>query len=321
MKRKHQSQMKLSQLHALIAIAECNSFSEAALQLELSQSAVSNAIAALETDLGIALFSRGRHGASLTPAGERVLAYARQMVNLQEEILKEAHLTRRLKQGKVRLTSIRSVATHILPVIISQFQQQFPGISVSVVEQFDEKSVEEDLQKGLADIGFTDDFMGDEFETWEFLQDEYIVLLPPTLHLINSKLTWQQLKTYPLIVPANEFTSDKQAYAHCERYCQTIHTEYLAKSDSTIVSMVAQGLGAAILPRLAAEPIPAMIQVHSLPNPFFRTIRFAIRAKVDQPPHIYAFLEMLKTFECISVYPFTPQKSVQGSDRLPSLQY
>jgi len=48
------------------------SFSEAALQLEISQSAVSHAISILEADLGVVLFSRGRHGAHPTPVGGRV---------------------------------------------------------------------------------------------------------------------------------------------------------------------------------------------------------------------------------------------------------
>ncbi|HEY9638588.1 MAG TPA: LysR family transcriptional regulator [Coleofasciculaceae cyanobacterium] len=298
MKRKHHSQMKLSQLHVLIAAAEYNSFSEAALQLEMSQSAVSNAIAALETDLGIVLFLRGRHGADLTPTGEKVLAHARQIVHFQEQILKEANLTKSLQGGKVRLTSIRSVATHILPGIIARFQQRFPALCVSVVEQFDEESIEEDLRKGRADIGFTDDLMSDEFETWEFLRDEYVVLLPLSFQEAGSKLSWEQLKTYPLIVAANGFTSDKQAYAHCQAFCKTIHTEYYAKSDSTIVNMVAQGLGAAILPRLAAEPIPTNVQVYSLPTPFFRVIRVAVMSTAPLPPPIFAFIEMVRASEC-----------------------
>lgn len=301
MKRKCRSQIKLSQLHILIAIAEHNSFSEAALELEMSQSAVSNAIASLEADLGIVLLSRGRHGADLTPTGEKVLAYARQIVHLQEEILKEANLTKGLQGGKVRLTSIRSVAMHLLPGIIAQFQQRFPGVAVSVVEQFDEESVEDDLRKGRADIGFTDSCMSSEFDTWEFMQDEYVVLLPKSLQPISSKLSWEHVKTLPLIVAANEFNSDKEAYAHCERFCKTTQTDYYAKSDSTVVNMVAQGLGAALLPRLAAEPIPKDVLVYSLPLPFFRTIRFAVVRTVLLPPQVFTLLDMLKALAPSSI--------------------
>lgn len=58
-----QSQIKLSQLQMLIAVANHGSFSEAALQMQMSQSAISHAISTLEEDLGVSLFSRGRYGA------------------------------------------------------------------------------------------------------------------------------------------------------------------------------------------------------------------------------------------------------------------
>lgn len=291
----YQRQIKLSQLYALIAVADYHSFTEAALELEMSQSAVSNAISALESTLGIVLFSRGRHGADLSPIGESILAHARQIVQLEEQIFKEASLAKSLQGGKVRLSSIRSVATHLLPGIIARFQQQFPGIAISVVEQFDEQSVEDDLRKGRADIGFTDDILSADFMSWEFLQDEYVVLLPQSFHLKTVQPTWEELTAHPLIVASNEFKSDKLAYAHCEAHCKTIRADYYAKSDSTIVNMVAQGLGVAILPRLAAEPIPASVAIYSLPIPFFRTIRFAAISSARHSPQVFAFLEMLKS--------------------------
>lgn len=62
--------MKLSQLRILVAVADRENFSEAALDLEMSQSAVSHAIATLEDHLGVILFLRGRHGDRLTPVGK-----------------------------------------------------------------------------------------------------------------------------------------------------------------------------------------------------------------------------------------------------------
>ncbi|PSB55406.1 LysR family transcriptional regulator, partial [filamentous cyanobacterium CCP1] len=61
--------MNLSQLRAIVAVAEVGNFSEAALLLRLTQSTVSHSIASLEEELGVPLFVRGRHGATLTPAG------------------------------------------------------------------------------------------------------------------------------------------------------------------------------------------------------------------------------------------------------------
>lgn len=72
---------------------------------------------------------------------------------------------------------------------------------------------------------------------------------------------------------------------------------YAVNEDSTIVSMVVQGLGAAILPRLAAEPIPERIQVYSLPVSLERVIGVAVLANALQTPAAFAFLDTLKNVE------------------------
>jgi DNA-binding transcriptional LysR family regulator len=69
------------------------------------------------------------------------------------------------------------------------------------------------------------------------------------------------------------------------------------QQDSTVVSMVSQGLGAAIMPRLAAVPISPNIQVYSLPNPLYRIIGAAILANGLHVPAVFTFLEMVKKFD------------------------
>jgi NAD(P)-dependent dehydrogenase (short-subunit alcohol dehydrogenase family) len=147
--------MNLSQLRAVVAVAECGNFSEAALSLNLTQSTVSHAIASLEDELGVPLFVRGRHGATLTPAGDRIADYARQVLQLLHLIQQEANLQRSLKGGQVRIAAFRSVATHVLPIVIAQFNQRFPDVLVMIVESPDEIHTEQALREGRADIGFT----------------------------------------------------------------------------------------------------------------------------------------------------------------------
>jgi DNA-binding transcriptional LysR family regulator len=132
-----QSQLKLSQLQVLIAVADCGSFSEAALQLQMSQSAISYAIAALEEDLGVVLFSRGRYGACLTPVGEQIVDRARQITYLMDDIVKQANLARGLRGGHLRISSFRSAATHILPEVIAEFCRRYPAIAVSIADYDD----------------------------------------------------------------------------------------------------------------------------------------------------------------------------------------
>ncbi|PSB23408.1 LysR family transcriptional regulator, partial [filamentous cyanobacterium Phorm 46] len=238
--------MKLSQIQALIAVAECQNFSGAALQLELSQSAVSHAIASLETELGVQLFHRGRHGAQLTPVGERVVIHGRQIARALEMMVKEADLEKGLQGGQVRIVTFRSVATHILPGIIAQFRDRFPNIAVSITEVYYTQAVEEALRSGKADIGFVSLPISDEFETREILRDKYIVLLPPTAKLLNTKITWEELAAYPLILQPPETACSLPLRKYLTTSELPLNIAYELSEDSTIVSMVLQGLGTAI---------------------------------------------------------------------------
>ncbi|MBD1868433.1 LysR family transcriptional regulator [Cyanobacteria bacterium FACHB-471] len=295
MKPNPKSSFTLTQLRILIAIATYGSFSEAALQLEMSQSSVSNAIATLETELGVILFVRGRQGASLTPVGEQVLAYARQMMQLQEEIYKTVNLAKTLQGGQVRITSFRSITTHVLSGVIAQFRQRFPQIGVTILEQWDNQHIVSALRQGQADIGIIDHPLDDQFDTWELLQDEYVVLLPSSFQVKGTGLDWDDLRNYPFVMFSEGDQHDEEVFAHCSVFDTFLKVAYWVKADSSIVSMVAQGLGATIIPRLAAEPIPNTIQVFSLPVPLFRMVQVAVLADALFPPPVFAFLEMLKS--------------------------
>jgi len=286
-------QLKISQLQILTAVADYHSFSEAAFHLQLSQSAVSYAIASLEADLGVVVLARGRYGAKLTPVGEQIVERARQIIDLLDDITKQANLARGLSGGLVRISSFRSPATHILPAVIAEFSCLHPGISVSVTDRDDPLEVEADLLKGRADLGVIHLPTSSEFEVWELLQDEVIVLCPPKFRPEGGILSWQDLKA-PLIMGQEGDPLDALIYAHCAQYGVTLQAAYQIRSDSTVVNMVAKGLGIAIYPKLAAEPIPPSVQVYSLPKPLFRTICVAVLANTLLTPATYTFLDLLK---------------------------
>ena len=288
------SQMKLSQIRAFAAVAECNNFSEAALQLDVTQSAVSHAIASLESELGVQLFSRGRQGAALTPVGERLLVHAYQVLHLLEKMVEEANLEKNLHGGKVRIASFRSVSTHILPGIIARFRSRFPEITVTIAELFDYLHVEEALRHGRADLGFTYLPAADDLQTWEILRDDYIALLPPNCPVKGTCISFQELAAYPLItlVAGNACNDIVRNYVKASEF--PINIAYEVREDSTIVSMVMQGLGATILPRLAAEPLPPSVRVYSLPIPFERIIGVAVVANALHTPAVFAFLDTVR---------------------------
>lgn len=287
--------MKLSQLKAVVAVADCGNFSEAALELQLSQPAISHAIATLEEELGVPLFARGRHGAVLTPAGSRILYHARQALQHLEMMQREANLHKGLHGGHVRIACFRSVATHLLPKAIVKFHEQFPEVAITIIECYTFVNVEQCLREGRADIGITCLPTGDEFEVWEILRDEYIALLPPA-KIMSPQITWEDLAAYSSVMiphtPCGRFLHN-----HLKTLAPFINTTTDIQEDSTIVSLVNQGLGAAILPRLAAVPIPQQVQVYSLPVPLDRVIGVAVLSNTLHIPAVFKFLETFEKFD------------------------
>ncbi|VXD13515.1 putative HTH-type transcriptional regulator LrrA [Planktothrix serta PCC 8927] len=284
--------MNIDQLEILLAVAEQGSFSEAALSLNISQSAVSRAIAALEDELGVPLLLRGRFGARSTLIGERVMLHALKILELREKIDYEVNLEKGLHRGKIRVASFRSAATHILPSKVAQFRNRFPDVEITITET-DPLGVEQTLRTGQVDIGLIPLPRSEEFETWEIARDEYVVLVPNSLGQIPKTLTWEELSTYSFIL-FNYAECTSAVREHWAKWGQSLKVAYQIKEDSTIVSMVAQGLGAAILPRLAALPIPPQVQVRALPVPLERVIGAAIWSNGFHVPAVFAFLDVLR---------------------------
>jgi DNA-binding transcriptional LysR family regulator len=285
--------MNISHLQVLVTVVEHGSFSEAALKLQTSQSAVSRAIAALEEELGATLLSRGRFGARLTPLGERVLVHGRKILQARDRIDYEIYLEKSLSGGRVRVASFRSAATHLLPPLIAQFCQHCPQVSITLTE-LDPTEVELALREGRVDIGIVPlPRSSEELETWEIARDEFVVLLPPRATRIPEQLSWQSLSPYSFIL-YNYAECTSAVREHWATWGQEIKVAHEIKADSTIVSMVSQGLGAAVLPRLAAIPIPEGVQVRSLPVPLERVIGAAVLSNVLHSPAVFTFLDLLR---------------------------
>jgi DNA-binding transcriptional LysR family regulator len=86
---------------------------------------------------------------------------------------------------------------------------------------------------------------------------------------------------------------------YLQRSPEPFNIAYEMKQDSAMIGMAMQGLGAAILPQLAAEPLPAQLKVYSLPVPLERIIQAAIVKNALHTPAVYAFIDVLKNYGVI----------------------
>ncbi|WP_017301217.1 LysR family transcriptional regulator [Nodosilinea nodulosa] len=289
------SRIKLFQLRALVAVADSGSFGKAALDLDMTQSAISYAIAALEEELGVVLFSRGRRGAMLTAVGQEMLDNARQILQNLEQLGQIAERSRGLETGLVRVAAIRSLATHWLPQGIAAFKERHPNIAVTITHCVNHGTVQAMLKEGVADIGLIDLYKTSGLEIYDLFADRYLAFFPPGAQVNVEAPSWEQFQRYPLILPVPQDNS----YALLREYLAQLPVQlavaYELNEDSAILSMVVQGLGMTILPHLAAIPLPKGIITCPLPQPLSRSLAAALLEGRLHSPAVYAFLEMLQT--------------------------
>ena len=289
--------MKLSQIRSFVAVARCGKFSQAAVELDLTQPTVSHAIATLENDLGVQLLFRSQKGVNLTPIGESVLAHCDRILKSVEDIKQEANRYKSLDGGKVRISAFRGAASQLLPKIKANFKTKYPQIEIKITEEKDCPQVEQMVWEGKADLGFTILPTAKELETIEVLRDNYIILLPPKtkFSLVNmSKISWTELLALPIISYPNQNTCFRQiqGYFEAENY-QFQPSEQVRESD-TIVNLVAAGSGAAILPQLSVFHIPQGVTVCQLPKPLQRIVVVATPKDADLSHAVWAFIDFLK---------------------------
>ena len=141
--------MDWDKLKIFHAVAEAGSFTNATVNLNLSQSAISRQIQALEHDLKVQLFERHARGLTLTENGEYVFKTAHEVISKLKEVETSLGDQKNKPTGKLTITTVRSFGTHWLTPRIQEFMNLNPEIEVELI--FDDKEL--DLSTRQADIG------------------------------------------------------------------------------------------------------------------------------------------------------------------------
>lgn len=289
--------MKLSQIKSFVAVARYGKFSQAAIELDLTQPTLSHAIATLENDLGVQLLFRSKKGVNLTPAGESILAHCDRLLQSIEDIQQEANRFKSLDVGKVKISAFRGAAAQLLPKIRADFQHQYPQIKIKIVEEKDCPQVEQMVYEGQADLGFTILPTTKDLDTIEVLRDNYIVLLPPNISFSlapNTSISWTQLLSLSIISYPNQNSCFKQIHNYFATAGYQFKPAEQVRESDTIVSLVAAGSGAAILPQLSVFHIPEGVTACQLPTPLQRIVVAATPKDADLSHAVWAFIDFLK---------------------------
>ena len=237
----------------------------------LTQSGVSHIIAAVEAELKLPLLKRTRTGARLTPEGERVIGYLREIVRQEKMLFKEAERLNELAAGTIRIGTFTSVATHWLPAMMMEFQKEYPQIDFQLFNG-DYHDVDRWVTDGSVDIAF--------------------ITLPTELKCRVIPLYEDALAAQPVCrvedVAKEAFISLLEASNHDARRALDAvnmkpNVRFRTKDDYAVIAMVRQGLGVSIMPSLLLRGNGENIEIRPIDPPVSRTIALAVAGDDPAP--------------------------------------
>ena len=144
--------MQLETFKIFCDLVETGSFSEAAARNDITQSAVSQQIRALENTYEVTFFERGRTKFSVTPEGQAFELAAREMLELYQGISSRLHELGNVVGGPLRISTVYSIGLHDLPSKLKTFSAEYPDVDV-IVDYKRSINIYDDVLEGRADIG------------------------------------------------------------------------------------------------------------------------------------------------------------------------
>ncbi|WP_411577286.1 LysR substrate-binding domain-containing protein [Streptomyces sp. HUAS TT20] len=250
-----QRRPSLSQLRAFAAVAEHLHFRDAAAAIGMSQPALSGAVSALEETLGVTLLERTTRKVLLSPAGERLAVRAKAVLDEVGALLEEAEAVRAPFTGVLRLGVIPTVAPYLLPTVLRLTHDRYPDLDLQVHEE-QTASLLDGLAAGRLDLLLLAVPLGIPGIVELPLFDEDFVLVTPPAHWLGGRegIPREALKELNLLLLDEGHCLRDQALDICREAGRAdAPVTTTAAGLSTLVQLVAGGLGCTLLPRTALK--------------------------------------------------------------------
>lgn len=276
---------------ALLQVLESNSFSLAAKTLGYTQSAVSQMIKSLEAELGVTMLVRSRTGVALTREGEAMLPYIRDVARAHQALSDQAASLRGLEQGVVRIGSFNSVSSSLLPRAIQRFKQLHPAIRFELHQGLYQE-LEGLVRGGVVDFSFTDLCRPTEFAARELFEDAYLAALPMDHPLLRfDPIPRAEFVREPFIL-LDEGRGGATLGAFLSDH-PDLDVQYRVGDDYSVLNMVENRLGVAVLPEMVARHAPSGVAVRQLNPPLRRRVGVIYRKETELSSAARAFLDVL----------------------------
>lgn len=240
-------------LELFIRTAECGSITKAAKTCYVTQPAVSNALSKLENELGVRLFFRDkRNGLILTDVGKQILAYAKQMEELDNRISQAAYKEKNMLGGRVRVAALTSLVSTVLSGALKEYRRLYPGIDIEIKEGTP-NDIFAMIEEHTADFAVSCSPFG-KFPAAALIHDRIMAVYPP-----ESK-DGKEKKEVALNDPPDTLIINRPAYETIldhisSRNAVRFENMIIVQNAETAIHMVKDGIGVGILSQYTLETL------------------------------------------------------------------
>ncbi len=245
--------MDLGQLEALVEVAAHRSFSRAAGALGLTQPSVTARIQGLERDLGESLFERNGRGVRLTEVGESFLPHAQRVLKALQDGKDAVHSLQALELGTLRLGAAPTISTYVLPELLKEFRSRHPQIEVSVRTEYSDQIV----QMVLADevqVGLERMIAHPDVVTVPLYEDEVVLVTSPQHAFAKSGSVSIEEVGQRRLIMFNRGSGYYTLVDNALREAGALVSPAMELDNMEATKkMVEEGLGIAVLPKVAVE--------------------------------------------------------------------
>lgn len=263
----------ISRYGVFCEVIESGSFTRAAENLGYSQSAVSQTVRAMERELGTTLVTRGKNGVALTADGEGYLPYIRAIHGAEAALEEKRREMAGLENSEIRIGTFTSVSRNLLPQLMQAFQVRYPGVHF-VLRQEEYRGIGQWVREGSVDLGFINLLAAEDLCAEPLYRDEMVAVLPEGHPLAKKKtLSLGDIAGEPFILL--DEGSHSVPLTAFEKKGLSPRVVYKVYDDYSILAMVRQGLGVALLYRLVVAGFEEGLAVRPIEEELERTVALA----------------------------------------------
>jgi DNA-binding transcriptional LysR family regulator len=258
------------EIDVLLALEAPTTFTAAAVELGVTQSAVSRTVLQIEEAFGTELLNRGRHGCEPTLALKRILPRLRRARHALESVSNEFQTDNKLLQGRLKIVGFRSATSILLPPVIAGFMERhrLVRISLSTVREVG-GGVQQKVLDGKADFGITSIRPTKGLRSVLLGADRYVAVC-------RRQDSGNFVPSEERLVLWQERCSDRVAEILTIQKWKPRETMSV-DSDTAVLGMVEHGGGFTIMPELATQPLPSGLERIALAGEFQRDIWLCAR--------------------------------------------